>query len=140
MEFISESFPYPVTNPADPPLSKPGPLIIEGWKTWLEKHPDGTYRETILSIITRGAKIGYCGPKQKIISSNLLSATNDSDTLTADLENQVVADRLTEVSDIEDYFISSPLSLAPKSNGKWHWIHHLSYPCGRLVNCYIPKK
>ena len=60
--------------------------------------------------------------------------------MTADLENQVAADRLTKVSDIGDYFISSPLGLAPKSNGKWHWIHHLSYPRGRSVNCYIPKE
>lgn len=58
MEFISESFPYPVTNPTDPRLSKPGPLSVRGWKSWLENHLDGTYRETILSIIIRGARIG----------------------------------------------------------------------------------
>lgn len=106
----------------------------------MAKHPDRIYRETILSIIIRGAKIGYCGPKQKIISGNLPSATNDPDTLTADLENQIAADRLTEVSEVGDHFISSPLGLAPKSNGKWRRIHHLSYPRDRSVNCHIPKE
>ena len=140
LEFISESFPYPVTNPTDPPLYKPGPLLVEGWKFCLKKYPDIIYQETILSIIIRGAKIGYCGPKQKIISSNLPSATNDTNTLTADLENQILADQLTKVSDIGNRFISSPLGLAPKSNGKWRRIHHLSYPRGRSVNCHIPKE
>ena len=77
-------------------------------------------KQSLASFITCGTKIGYCGPKQKIfISGNLPSATNDPDTLTANLERQIVADRLTEVSDMGDHFISSPLSLAPKSNGKW---------------------
>ena len=35
-----------------------------------------------------------------------------------DLENQVTADQFTKISDIGDYFISSPLGLAPKSYGK----------------------
>ena len=103
-------------------------------------HPDRIYQETILSIILRGAKLGYCGPKQRIISGNLPSATNDPDTLTADLKNQIAEDRLTEVNEIGDHFICSPLGLAPKSNGKWRRIHHLSYPRGRSVNCHIPKE
>lgn len=140
MEFISESFLYLVTDPTDPPLCKPGPLLVEGGKFWLAEHPDNIYQETILSIITRGAKIGYCGPKQKIISGILPSATNDPDTPPTGLENQIAADRLTEVSKVRDYFISSPLGLAPKFNGKWRKIHHLSYPCGRSVNCHIPKE
>lgn len=74
------------------------------------------------------------------MSSNLPSATNDLDTLMTDLENQIVVDQITKVSDTGDYFISSSLDLAPKFNDKWHRIHHLSYPRGRLVNCYISKK
>ena len=113
-----ESFPYSVTNSTDSSLCKLEPLSVKGWKTWLEKHPDKIYRETILSIIIRRARIGYCGLKQKIITGNLPSATNDPNTLTADLENQIATDRLTEVGNIGDHFISSPLGLAPKSNGK----------------------
>ena len=71
---------------------------------------------------------------------NLLSATNDLDTLTADLKNQVAADQLTKLSDIRDSFISFPLSQAPKSNSEWRRIYHLSYLRGRLVKCYIQKE
>lgn len=113
---------------------------MEGWKFWLPKHPDSIYRETILSTIIRGAKIGYGGQKQRIISGNLPSATNGPNTFTADLENQLAADWLTVVSDMGDHFISSALGLAPKSNGKWRRIYHLSYSRGRSVNCHIPKE
>lgn len=63
-------------------------------------------------------ELDIVGQSKKTISGNLPLAINNSNTLTADLENQIVADWLTEISDIEDHFISSPLSLAPKSNGK----------------------
>lgn len=106
----------------------------------MKNHPDKTYRETILSIIIYRAKIRYYGPKQKIISSNLLSATNDPDILTIDLENQIAADQLTKVNDTRDHFISSLLGFAPKSNGKWRHIYHLSYPHSRSVNYYISKE
>lgn len=39
-----------------------------------------------------------------------------------------------------DYFISFFLSLASKSNSKWHQIDHLLYLCGRSVNYYISKE
>ena len=84
----------------------------------LATHPIHIYRKTIFSIILHEAKLGYCGPRQKIISNNLPSAINDPDTLKADLENQIVEGRLTEVSKLEDHFICSPLGLAPKANGK----------------------
>ena len=129
-----------MTDPTEPPLCKPGPLYVEGWRFWLAEHPDSTYRETILSIILRGAKLGYCGPKHKILSGNLPSAIKEQDTLTADLENQIAVGRLTEVSEVGDHVICSPLGLAPKSNGKWRRIHHLSYLGGRSVNCHIPKE
>ena len=58
----------------------------------------------------------------------------------ADIKNQVEVDRFTKVSDIGDYFISFVLDLAPKSNSKLPWIHHLSYLRDRSVNCYILKK
>ena len=78
-------FPYPITGPTDPLLYKPGPLLLEGRRFLLGTHPDRIYQEIILKIILHTAKLGYCGPKQKILSGNLQSATNDRDTLTADL-------------------------------------------------------
>ena len=69
-------------------------------------------------MLLRMGKFGHCGPKQKIIRGKLPSATNDPDTLTADLKNHIAENRVTEVNKIEDHFICSPLSLNPKSNGK----------------------
>ena len=86
------------------------------------------------------AKLGYYRLRQKIIGSNLPSATNDPNTFKVDLKNQIIQGRLTEVSELEDHFICSPLGLAPKSNEKWHIIYHLSYSRGCLVNCYISKE
>lgn len=62
----------------DPPLCKAEPLLLEGWKFWLGKHPDGIYRETILSIITRWAKIcriSIVDQNRKLSAGNLPSAT-----------------------------------------------------------------
>ena len=66
-----------------------------------------------------GQELGTADQKQKIISANLPSATDDpdtltADTLTADLENQIAADQLTEITDVEDHFICSPLGLVPQ--------------------------
>ena len=86
------------------------------------------------------AKLGYYRLRQKIIGSNLPSATNDPNILKVDLKNQIIQGRLTEVSELEDHFICSSLGLAPKSNKKWHIIHHLSYSRSCSVNCYISKE
>lgn len=51
-----------------------------------------------------------------------------------------MADQLIKVSKVGDYFICFFVTLALKSNGKWHKIYHLLYLCGRLVNCHIPKE
>lgn len=103
-------------------------------------HPDKQYTATILDIIKFGAKIGYVGPKQRILSQNLPTAQNAPDVLTMDLETQLAYDRVTRLDTILEWFISSPLGLVPKSNGKWRRIHHLSYPLGKSVNCHIKEK
>lgn len=77
---------------------------------------------------------------RKLLAVNLPSATNNPDTLTTNLENQIAAVRLSELSEVRDHFICSFLGLVPKSNGTWRKIHHLSYPYGRSVNCHIPKE
>ena len=82
----------------------------------------------------------HYGPKQKTINSNLLLTTNDPDTVTTNLKNQIVADQLTKMSDIGNYFISSFLGLIAKSNTKWRQIYHLIYLRNHSINYYILKK
>lgn len=72
----------------------------------------------IISIILYRARIEYCEPKLKIINANISSATNNPDTLIIDLKIQIAVNRLTEITDVENHFICSPLSLVPKSNSK----------------------
>lgn len=47
LRFISESFPYPVTNPTDPVLAKPKTLLVEGWTFWLAQHSDRIQRSLV---------------------------------------------------------------------------------------------
>ena len=94
----------------------------------------------ILDIIEFGAKIGYQGPAQQILSENLSSATDAPDIISQDLDNQIKHDRVTKIDILPPQFISSPLGLVPKPNGGWRRIHHLSHPRGSSVNCNIPEE
>ena len=69
------------------------------------------------------------------------SALNAPELLTADLQKQVLHDRLTKINGPpEPLFISSPLGLVQKHDGGWRRIHDLSYPHGRSVNNGIPQE
>ena len=135
---IAESFPFPLVDYTRP-LANLGPLLAEGWKDALIDHPDRLYVSVILDIIKFGTKIGYTGPKQRILSDNLPTANNAPEILTEDLKMQIECDRVTCIDVLPEFFISSPLGLAPKSNGKWRRIHHLLHPRGLSVNCHIAK-
>lgn len=114
---IAESFPFALVD-YTMPFAKPGPLIAAGWKTYLHNHPDKQYKAIILDIIKFGAKIGYTGPKQLILSQNLPTANDAPDVLAADLQTQIDCDRVTQIDIIPEFFISSPLGLAPKPKNK----------------------
>lgn len=136
---IAKSFPYPLVD-YTAPLVKPGPLIAAGWETALKDHPDKQYRAVILDIIKFGAKIGYTGPKQRILSENLPTANDAPGLIAKDLQTQIEHGRVTQVDygNLPEFLISSPLGLVPKATkGKWRRIHHLSHPRGKSVNCHI---
>lgn len=138
---IAESFPYPLVD-YSVPLEMSGPLIATGWEAELEHHPDKLYKTAILDIIKFGAKLGYTGPRQRIISKNLPTANDAPGLLSKDLQTQIELNRVTQVNhdDLPEFLISSPLGLAPKSTpGKWRRIHHLSHPRGKSVNCHIAE-
>lgn len=102
--------------------------------------------ETSRSFVP-GGSTGYyplCGTawlprtQAKILSDNLPGANDAPTVLSKDLEEQITHNRVTKLDVIPEHFISSPLGLEPKPNGKWRRIHHLSHPRGRSVNCHIP--
>jgi hypothetical protein len=136
-------FGFPLTAPCPPSLEYLGPLKATGWERWLRHHPDPGFRNSLLDMIRFGAKIGYTGPAQYILSDNLPTANDDPNTLSSDIQKRAAAKQILLISTDKPPnapFISSPLGLTPKSDGTWRCIHHLSAPRGNSVNDYIPKE
>ena len=137
--FISEGFPYPLFDPADPDLAYQGPLRVDGWSCWLKNHPDQNFAKSISAILRAGAKIGYRGPPIQHRNPNHQSARSAPQILTADLQKQLQHGRLTQVDpQAEAQYVCSPLGLVPKHDGGWRRIHDLSFPQGQSVNDGIP--
>lgn len=84
----------------------------------MKDHLDQQYKAVLLDIIKYGAKIGYAGPKQFILSQNLPTANDAPDVLAKDLQTQIEFDRVTQIQNLPEFFISSPLELALKSDRK----------------------
>ena len=141
---ISDTFPYKLVPDIPIPHPNPGPPVPAAWERLLASHPDKIYTRTIVQIIQYGARIGYTGPDQFILSTNLPSANNSTDTLDKDISNQRTHNRLIQVPDPRqlERFICSLLGLVPKpgQTETWRRIHHLSSPPGRSVNDHIPNK
>jgi hypothetical protein len=132
--------PYPLVNTSSSPLLEPGPLRPAAWSQWLSNHPDRRYAQTLVDIIVYGARVGYTGPEQTILSRNLASANESPTTLSADISAQFSKGQLGKLTTLPPKFISSPLGLVPKSDGTWRRIHHLSHPTGNSVNDHIPQE
>jgi hypothetical protein len=125
----------------------PSPLKIEGWRALLLEHPDRNFVDTLLGIITYGARIGYEGPRRDpVIYDNLSTAALEPTLLRADLEKQLKADRLKTYESLQSLpkgYIASPLGLTDKSDGSKRRIHHLSFPSKyptESVNGNIPEE
>ena len=112
-------------------------LNASAWQTQLVEHSDCIYVQMLLFIIEHEAKIEYRDLDQLILSENLFSTNEASDTLQVDLTQQVRCDRLIEIHHVSHRFIFSSLRLVLKKNDRWRRIHHLSYSKERSVNCFI---
>ena len=118
-------------------LPSPSPFRPSAWRSALHPYP-GQLGELLADILIYGAQLGYSGPSRLLISQNLASALIQpsiiSDKLQTDLDLGRVARCTTEPP-----FICSPLGLAPKADGGWRRIHHLSFPNENSVNSNIPQ-
>ncbi len=99
-------------------LSRKGSLNACAWQAQLFRHLDRTYVQTLLFIIEHEAKVEYRGSDQMILSKNLSSANEASESLQADLKQQFRCDRLIEVHHIPQRFIFSSLNLVPNVDGR----------------------
>lgn len=94
------------------------PFKKKRWKKRLDTHPDCYDLNMILDIIEYRVKIGYQSSLQQIWSKNLFSAINVPDIIFQDLENQIKYNWVSQVDILPAHFISSPLGLMPKPNGR----------------------
>ncbi len=136
---ILKFFSYQLMKIDEISLTRRDSLDASAWQTQLIEHFDCRYVQTLLFIIEHEAKIEYQDLNQLILSKNLLSTNEASNTLQINLMQQVHCDRLIEIQHVSHRFIFSSLRLVSKENDRWHWIHYLSYLKEKSVNCFILK-
>jgi hypothetical protein len=90
---------YTFTVYTDPPIPIhfPSRLSPAGWAALLPEHPDGLVVNARLEIIQHGARIGYCGPRQSVVSPNLTSATADPSPMSLDIARELSHQRIMQV-------------------------------------------
>jgi hypothetical protein len=89
-------------------------------------------------MLTYSVRIGYTGAPKVVLSSNLTTANEDLNTITAQLHKDLALGRVSPHNGSFPFFCS-PLGLVGKSDGGWRRIHHLSHPHGDSVNDWIPE-
>ena len=115
----------------------PSPFRPSAWQKALQAYP-GPLGTLLSNILTFGAQLGYTGPPQSIISENLASSLAEPSIITNKLRSDIQLGRASPCQSSPPPYICSPLGLAPKSDGGWRRIHHLSFPEGNSVNSHIP--
>ncbi len=136
---ISKFFSYQLMKIDEISLARRDFLDASAWQTQLVEHFDRKYVQTLLFIIEHEAKIEYQSLDQLILSKNLFSTNEASDTLQINLTQQARCNWLIEIQHVSHRFIFSSLRLISKKNDCWRWIHHLSYSKEKSVNCFISE-
>lgn len=132
--------PYEVYTTHKTPMFQ-GPLNASAWKELLSEYPDQSVVDAVVGIIRYGARIGYEGVRAGVqVYANHRSADSQPDFLERDLLDQLSHQRLNEHGrrgNLPKFFVSCPIGLRDKSNGKKRRIHDLSFPSGKSVNDHI---
>ena len=123
-----------------PPVS----LRPRGIVHLLRNYPDPKFVDTLITISTHGARIGYQGPKTRMQRPNHKSAILHADIIEASIESELSKGRIKLLSELPAHYFCSPIGLTPKkSNGiqtDWRTIFDLSFPESSSVNDGIPKE
>lgn len=90
-------------------------------------------------MIQYGVLVGHTGPDRFIISKNLKSSCLAPGAIAQKIHDDLALGRIA-LTTPGHRFISSPLGLVPKPNGKWRVIHHLSFPPKTSVNDAIDEE
>ena len=119
-------------------LGSPSPLRREAWRRLLSSYP-GNLPLLLDGILTFGARLGYEGPEQFILSRNLPIELPDHDVLDKKAAADLAAGLIAPITPKHPCMVS-PLGVVPKGDGGRRRIHHLSYPEGESVNDLIPAE
>ena len=126
-----------VTTPASPALEllqlqgklhPYTPLRCSVFERSLSDHPDKAWVSWLLHSIKHGISIGFNGARTPLKSHNLISAYQHPDIISSELSKEIAAGRVLGPF-TEKPFVNlqtSGLGAAPKKNGKWRVILHLS--------------
>jgi hypothetical protein len=119
-------------------------LRPQGIAQLLQDYPNRQFVETLVSIASSGAHIGYEGsPRCSVQRPNHPSSLMNSEIITAAIESEVKKGRIKEVTSLPYHYFCSPIGLVPKlSDGSqtgWRTIFDLSAPRGHSVNDAIPQ-
>jgi hypothetical protein len=106
----------------------------------LRDHFNLTYTRVILNIIQCNAKIEYIDSSQLILNENLIFVNEVFDIITNDVNNKVERNKIAQVNDVLEFFISFLLELVFKSNDDWRRIHHLSHLKKSSINDHISRE
>lgn len=93
----------------------------------------------MLNGLINGFSLHYEGPDQNRSANNLVSVRNNVEIAEAMVMKEVRLGRMGGPFSKAPFnsFIISPIGLAPKKDGTFRLIHHLSYPKGLSVNDFI---
>jgi hypothetical protein len=106
----------------------------------LRNHFNLSYTWVIFNIIQCDAKIEYINSLQLILSENLIFVNEASDIITNNVNNQVERNKIAQINDVLEFFISFSLELVFKSNDNWHKIYHLSHLKRSSINDHISRE
>ena len=120
--------------------SKSSPLVVEEWERQLKYHPDGEYKEYLLTGLRRGFRIGfdYGSHRCRSAKTNMKSALQNPAVVDRYLATEVGLGRILgplEPSSLPLVVINR-FGVIPKSHqpGRWRLIVDLSHPNGWSVN------
>jgi hypothetical protein len=120
-------------------------LRADGIADLLKTYPNQRFVDTLTSIATSGARVGFHGnPSGQIRRPNHSSAFAHPEIITESIQNELQKGRVKQISDLPQDLFCSPIGLVPKqANGiqsGWRVIFDLSSPQGFSVNDGIPKE
>lgn len=117
------------------------PINLSFLSKELKNYPNKDVAQEIFHGFRDGFSLQYSGPRVPVDALNLKSARDNIQTVLSKLEKELTAGRVAGpfASRPLPTLRVSPLGLAPKKNGDFRLIHHLSYPKDTSVNDFIDE-